>query len=266
MAIVPSGKVRVMQAQQMRDPELEQTEKKAGPGATQTEFKAAPAAGQQAGQPEGNTGGTSPAANLQQQLSQQKSQPPAAAPNLNALQQAVNPGGKNTDEEIKSNIEKILGFKQAFLKWITDFGIDTQLITRDKTKRKMMEQMFNIDPTVSKGRVEVPGWYTDPNGQRVEVSYTDAFNALSKMARQYDFKIMPSKMNLSSDTYVFDVVSASHGSATPNVSRNGLEAVYAPEGGEQAQQQKAASTQSELIKEGKSELLEALLKIGLEKP
>jgi hypothetical protein len=122
--------------------------------------------------------------------------------------------------------------------------------------------MFKIAPTTGKGRIEIPGWWIGPDGQRNVIKYTEAYRSLKEIANKYEFEIVPTEMGMGEDIYVFDVNPLS-ATVEETPALNGLEQMYGSGGGESSGgERKAAESRHSLIKQSHNEILISLIKSG----
>jgi len=254
MRIVPSGTKRTVTAQQAKPGSPPPRE-----GIQQEDITPAakPAEG----------GDFNPMAKLDNTLQQQ--QKPTAKPAVPNQQQLANslkfPGSQQQQDPkqaIAKNIENIQAFKEDFTGFVQKFNINMQLITRDKNKRKMLDRMFKIAPTTGKGRIEIPGWWIGPDGQRHVIQYTEAYQSLKEIANNHEFEIVPTEMGMGEDVYVFDVNPLS-ASVDETPALNGLEQMYGSGAGNTDHgERKVAESKHSLIKQSHNEILASLMKSG----
>jgi hypothetical protein len=178
----------------------------------------------------------------------------------------MNPSMQKKDprENIHQNMENIQAFKESFSGFIQKFNINMQIITRDKNKRKMLDKMFNISPMTGKGRIEVPGWWVTPTGERKAMPMLEAYRQLKEIANNHQFEIVPTDMGMGEDVYAFDVNPLSSSAEEPNAALNGLEAMYGSGGGSHGGESKAADVNNKhaFIKESRNSIVNSLIKQG----
>lgn len=252
MAIVPSGKLRFMQAQQ-----LQQSNVPVGPDANQTEFKkdlpgTTP--------PQTNNPGVSPADKLKQQLdSQTGASPKGAPPDSMQIQNALS--GKN--EDIKNKTEaKSQKWREIVFDSMSHLGVDQEVINIIKNNPELYHTEWNNQTKTLTGYFYLPGRF-DPN------EIAKIYDPLAQRMGYIIVKITQENVKGNHGPKAYQkVVFETKPIENPGVDPNMDFAEFM--GGDQkgrnaAPQAKSAFTQNDMIKQGKSELFEHLIKIGLEK-